>query len=101
MTIFDDEVISLAAVDAAKTLTRSKIDRESTGSTKASRAVLTAHTAPVAYRYGNPPVPGTNEYHLLAAGESVTIDGYDNLLNLQVILASGATTAKLFASYGA
>ena len=99
MTFFDDEVISVAQADAYKTLTRSKIDNDP-GSAKARRAVISCHTAAVAYRYdGTTPDTSTKEYHQLAAGGSVTIDGYDNLVNLRVKLETGSTTAKLFVSY--
>jgi hypothetical protein len=99
MTFFADEVVTIADGDT-ETLTPSKYDNA--GGAKAARVVLTAHSAPVAYRYGtDAPDPDTKAYHLLAAESSITIDGYDNIRNLQFVLASGVTTAQLFASYAA
>jgi hypothetical protein len=99
MTFFADEVVSIASGET-KTLTSTKYDNA--GGAKAIRVVLTAHTAPLAYRYGtDAPDTTTHEYHPLLAGDSITVDGYDNIKNLQFTLASGVTTAQLFASYAA
>ena len=98
MTFFADEVLTIADGET-KTLTRATVDNDP-GSARAFRAVLTAYSAPVAYRFGTTaPNTTTKAHHLLAANESVTIDGYNNLVNLQVKLASGTTTAQLFVSY--
>lgn len=99
MTFFADELVTIAD-GQTKTLTAATYDNN--GGAKANRVVLTARTAPVAYRYGTTaPDTSTGAYHLLAAGSSITIDGYNNIAALQFELASGVTTAQLFASYAA
>lgn len=98
MVFTDDEVISVAQADAYKTLTRTLIDNDP-GASKSTKAVISCYTADVVYRYGATPNTSTNEYHLLAAGTDLTVEGYDNLVNIQFKLASGSTTAKLFVSY--
>lgn len=99
MTFFNDEVVTIAD-GQTKTLTAAEYDN--TGGAKAARVVLTAYSAPVAYRYGTTaPDIASGAYHLLAANASVTIDGYNNIAALQFKLASGVTTAQLFASYAA
>lgn len=99
MTFFADEVITIASGET-QPLTSTKYDNA--GGAKAVRVVLTAHSAPLAYRYGTtPPDAATHAYHPLNAGESITVDGYDNIKSLQFKLASGVTSAQLFASYAA
>lgn len=100
MIFFADEVISIASGET-KTLTSTKYDNA--GGAKAARVVLTAFSAPLAYRYGTTaPDTATKAYHTLSPGDPLlTIDGYDNIANLQFKLASGSTTAQLFASYAA
>ena len=97
MTFFADEVITIADGET-KTLTRSTVDNDP-GAARAFRATLTAYSAPVAYRYDAAPDTATKAHHLLAANESVVIEGYSNLINLQFKIASGTTTAQLFVSY--
>lgn len=99
MTIFADEVLTLDS-GQTKPLTAAKYNVS--GGSNAGRVILTAYSAPIAYRYGTTaPDTATHSYHLLAANESVTIDGYDNIVQLQFKLASGVTQAQLFASYAA
>lgn len=101
MTFYDDEVLSLTSGGTATPLTRAKIDN-SPGSSKANRVVLTAYSAPVAYRFNHAPDLVNKAYHILNPGDpALVIDGYDNIVALEVILASGVTTAQLFASYAA
>lgn len=96
MTYQDDEVIAIGSGET-KTLTRSKIDGDP-GASKRVKAVVTCFTSNVAYRFGDIPVSGTNEYHLLTAGgDPLVIEGYDNLVNVQFGYLAGS--AKLFVSY--
>lgn len=94
------EVITIAA-GQTKTLTRSAIDN-ATGNARATVAVITNHDlgdSDVGFRISeSAPVEADYTYHPVLAGQSISVDGYDNLIAAQFILL-GTTTAKLFVEY--
>ena len=102
MTFFADEVITVTD-GVVKTLTASKYDNGS-GGPKAQKAVLFNHSitnATIGYRFGTDnPVAADYAYVSVAPGESWTVEGYDNLVNLKIIRI-GSADAKVFAQYAA
>ncbi len=96
-----DEVISVSS-GSTFTLTRDTYDN--TGSGRAEWAEIHNHdlgaNTTVALRVGEAPDLAAYEFKPLLKGETLTIDGYDNLRDLQIKLSSSATaTAKLFVEY--
>lgn len=98
MIAYDDEVLSVTSV-VDWVLDSAKVAPD--GQTPAQRVVITngptADTS-VIYRFNSSPVPASNQGHILAVGGSVTIDGYDNIVNLKMRL-KGGTTATVFVTY--
>lgn len=102
MTYFADEAITLAASEV-KGPSRDLIDN--VGGSKASHARIQNHIlsgTEVLYRFGSGPVPTTDpkQGHYLLPGDSVEINGYENIRDLRFALA-GHTPASLFISYAA
>lgn len=99
MIAFDDEVISCAA-GTVKSLTAATI--APSGSGKAIRAVVqnseTSDTD-VVLRFNSTPVVTSPVTGIeIDVGETITIDGYDNLVNARFLL-KGGTTASLYVAY--
>lgn len=100
MTFLSDEVISVVT-GTTSTLTRSSIDN--TGGSRATRAVIYNHTqgltdGTVGLRFATAPDADTFEFRPLRTNQEIVVDGYENLLNLKMILLDDAT-AKLFVQY--
>jgi hypothetical protein len=99
MRQINSEVLTVAS-GSTFTLTRATIDNGP--GPRVTRAVITNHDlgdSGVGFRIGeDDPVEGSYTFHPLPAGESMEIDGYDNLIALKFIL-TGTVTAKVFVEY--
>ena len=102
MTFFDDEVLTITDGEVFS-LTAETYDHGS-GGPKAQKAVLFNHSitnADIGYRFGtDDPVEANYTFVAVAPGESWTVEGYDNIVNLRII-RTGSADAKVFAQYAA
>ena len=99
MTAYDDETLSVTSSQDS-VLDADKLAPDN--ATPAQRVVL--QNGPVAdtevmYRFGSSPVTASNQGHRLEVKEQVTIDGYDNLINLKIRLKGTSSPATVFVTY--
>jgi hypothetical protein len=88
MRWLDDEQLEVSAT--VKTLTRAKIDGDAGGARRTRAFIENGPTASSSIRYrltGSD--PNANLGHVLVPGASVTIEGYENLVNLKMIRVGG------------
>lgn len=100
-TNFADEVITVAS-GTTYTLDSTLIDGEGSGGSRASKATLFVHdiaNSEVGYRFGeDDPVEADYTFIQVEPNTSFTVEGYDNLVNLKLVLI-GSVTAKVFVVY--
>ncbi len=97
MQWLEDEQLEVST--SVKTLTRSKIDGDAGGARRTKAFIENGPTASTSIRYRFGAAPNANLGHVLAPGQSITVDGYENLVNLQMIRL-GALDGLIHVTYG-
>lgn len=93
----DRNLIRLAHAYEAISVTATAVGLTAAKAQRANRAFITAETAQMRFRYDGT-APESSEGHLLEIGDSLIIEGTQNLENFKAI-KTGATSGALKVTY--